>query len=105
MLTYLLGDVFRMFSGDFDTMGGMKDVTRTMWIAIAVFMAIPIVMLYLSLSLNYSVNRWTNIIAAIFFIVMNLSSLNTYPSTWDKLLLILSMGFNVLTVWHAWKWV
>jgi hypothetical protein len=38
MLTYLLGDVFRMFSGDFDTMGGMKDVTRTMWIAIAVFM-------------------------------------------------------------------
>jgi hypothetical protein len=27
------------------------------------------------------------------------------PWSPDKLLLIVSMGFNVLTVWYAWKWV
>jgi hypothetical protein len=35
MLTYLLGDVLRIFSGDFKAMGGMQDVTMGMFLGIA----------------------------------------------------------------------
>ena len=105
MLTYLLGDVLRIFSGDFKAMGGMQDVTKGMFLGIAVLMVIPIVMVVLSLMLQNPVNRWANIIVAILFLVFNLIQVPTYPSAYDKFLLIVSLVFNVLTVWYAWKWV
>ena len=104
MLTYLWGDVLRIISGDFEKMGGMQEMTQGMWLGIAGLMLIPILMLVLTLTLPYQANRWANIIAAIFFFVFNLTTLNTYPSAYDKFLLIVSLVFNVLTVWYAWKW-
>jgi len=106
MLTYLLGDVLRIFSGDFKAgeIGGMQ-VTQAMWVGIAILMVIPIVMVFLSLTLNYPVNCWANIIVAIFFFGFNLIGLPTYPSAYDKFLIIVGLVFNALTVWHAWKWV
>ena len=105
MLIYLLGDVLRIISGDFEKLGGMKDTTQGMFLGIAVLMVIPIVMLALTLTVNHPVIRWANIVAAIIFFVMNLSTLRTYPGAYDKFLLIVSLGFNVLTVWYAWNWV
>jgi hypothetical protein len=29
----------------------------------------------------------------------------TYPSAYDKFLIVVGLVFNVLTVWFAWKWV
>ncbi|MFC1921711.1 hypothetical protein ACFLY4_00340 [Chloroflexota bacterium] len=105
MLTFLLGDVLRIFSGDFEAMGGMQDVTKGMFMGIAILMVIPIVMVVLSLTLQYPAIRWISIIVAILWFVFNLTSLRTYPSAYDKFLLIVSLVFNVLTVWYAWKWV
>ena len=106
MLTYLLGDVLRIFSGDFKAgeIGGMK-ISQGMWLGIAALMVIPVVMVFLSLTLNDPVNRWANIIVAIFFFVFNLIGLPTYPSAYDKFLIIVGLLFNVLTIWYAWKWV
>jgi hypothetical protein len=106
MLTYLLGDVLRIFSGDFKAgeIRGME-VTQVMYLGMAVLMVIPIVMVFLSLTLDYPVNRWANIIVAIIFFVFNLIGLPTYPSAYDKFLIIVGLAFNVLTVWYAWKWV
>lgn len=106
MLTYLLGDVLRIFSGDFKAgeIGGMK-MSQGMWLGIAVLMVIPVVMVFLSLTLNDPVNRWANIIVAIFFFVFNLIGLPTYPSAYDKFLILVGLVFNALTVWYAWKWV
>ena len=105
MLVYLLGDVLRIFSGDIvaGEMQGMK-VTQTMWLGIAALMVIPIIMVVLSLTLGNPVNRWANIIVAIFWIGFNLLSIRDY-STYDQFLLIISMGFNVLTIWYAWNWI
>lgn len=106
MLTYLLGDVLRIFSGDFKAgeIGGIQ-VTQTMWLGIAVLMVVPIVMVFLTLTLNQPVNRWANIIVASFFFVFNLFGLPTYPSAYDKFLIVVGLIFNILTVWYAWKWV
>jgi hypothetical protein len=106
MLTYLLGDVLRIFSGDFKAgeIGGMQ-ITQELWLGIAILMVIPIVMVFLSLTLKYPVNRWANIIVAIIFFGFNLIGLPTYPSAYDKFLIVVGLVFNVLTVWYSWKWV
>ncbi len=106
VLTYLYGDVMRIFSGDADKMVEEREkFTQAMWLGIAVLMVIPIVMVFLSLALQHDVNRWTNIIVASFFFLFNLVGLRTYPSAYDRFLLIVSMVFNVLVVWYAWNWV
>jgi hypothetical protein len=106
MLTYLLGDVMRIFAGDFvaGEMEGVQ-VTQVLWLGIAVLFVIPIVMVVLSMILNNPVNRWANIIVAILFFVINLVGIPRFHGTYDKFLIIVSLGFNVLTVWYAWKWV
>ena len=105
MLIYLLGDVLRMFAGDFKP-GEMSGVeaTQWMWIMAAVIMLIPIVMIFLSLTVPYSAIRWANIVAAIFLFLFNVASLRGY-ALYDQFLLVVSFVFNALTVWHAWKWV
>ena len=106
MLTYLLGDVLRIFSGDFEAgeIGGMQ-VSQGLYLGMAILLVLPIVMGFLSLTLPYPVNRWANIILAIVLFAINLVGLPTYPSLYDKFLVIVGLVFNVLTVWYAWKWV
>jgi hypothetical protein len=106
MFTYLLGDVLRIFSGDFKAgeMMGMK-ATQLIWFAAALLMLIPIVMLVLTLMLTYPAIRWVTIIAAIFLFLFNLIGLPTYPSAYDKFLIFVSLVFNGITVWYAWNWI
>jgi len=109
MLIYLLGDVLRIFSGDFKagemgSSGGMK-LTQGMLLGIAMLMLIPILMVFLTLVLSYPVNRWANIIVAVIFFLFNLLGLPTYPSAYDKFLIAVSLVFNVLTIWYAWNWI
>jgi Family of unknown function (DUF6326) len=106
MLTYLLGDVLRIYAGDFKRgeIGGVQ-VTPAMWVGIAVLMVIPIVMVILSVTLGHTPNRWVNIGVAAFFFLFNLVGLPTYPGAYDKLLIVVGLGINALTVWYAWRWV
>jgi hypothetical protein len=105
MLSYLLGDVLRIFSGDFTPgeIEGQK-VTQMMWLGIAILMLIPIVMLILSLILDQPVNRWANIIAAVALFAFNLFGLPTYTSAYDRFLLVVGLMLNALTIWYAWNW-
>lgn len=106
MLTYLFGDVLRIFSGDFEA-GEISGVqaTQAMYLGIAVLLVLPIVMVYLSLTLPYPVNRWANIILAVVLFLFNLVGLPGYPSWYDRFLIVVGLGFNALTVWYAWRWV
>ena len=105
ILTYLLGDVLRIFSGDFSAgeIGSMQ-ISEGMYLGLAILMVIPVLMVFLSLTLPEKVNRWANIILAIFFFIFNLIGLPTYPSAYDQFLIVVGLGFNILTVWYAWKW-
>jgi len=105
MLVFLWGDVLSLIAGDAEKMfSDQVQMTQAMWIGIAVLMLIPIVMVVVSLTLPHRLNRWANIIAAIFWIGFNLLSLGGYP-TYEKILLVVTMGFNLLTIWYAWNWV
>ena len=105
MLTYLLGDVLRIFAGDFTAgeMDGQK-ASQAVWMAAALIMLIPIFMVVLSLTLGYPAIRWVNIVVALFLVVFNLVGL-PYPSAYDNFLIVVSFIFNGLIVWYAWSWV
>jgi hypothetical protein len=76
-----------------------------MWFASAIWMTIPVVMLFLSLTLKYKANRWANIIIAMIFVILNIVGLPSYPWGYDKFLIIVGLVFNVLIIWCAWKWL
>ncbi len=105
MLTYLLGDVLRIYSGDFQPgqIGGVV-LTQAMWLGVAILMAIPIVMVVLSVVLDQPILQAVTVIAAVGLFVFNLVGLPTYPGAYDKFLIVVGLVFNVLTVWYALRW-
>ena len=104
MLTYLLGDVLRIFAGDFSAgeIDG-QEAAQWMWLVAAVMMLIPIVMVVLSLTLPYPAARWASVVAAAFLVVFNLAGL-PYPGLYDNFLIGVGFVFNGLIIWYAWTW-
>jgi len=104
MLCYLLGDVMRIFAGDFEP-GKLegKPVSEKVYLGLSIMMVMPIVMIILTLTLENPVNKWVNVIVAIFFILFNLAGIKGYK-IYDVFLILVSLGFNVLTVWYALTW-
>lgn len=103
-LIYLYDDVFRICSGDFAKSMATMNFSQGVWLGIAILMLIPILMVFLTLVLPQPVSRWVNIAVAAFFFLFNLVGLPTYPSLYDKFLLAVSLVFNGVTFWLAWKW-
>ena len=108
MLTYLLGDVLRIFSGDADEFiaGGFEgiDVTQWMWVAMAALMLVPIAMVVLTLTLPYPAVRWVTVVAAALLFLLNAPGLPTYPGLYDQVLIGVGLVLNGLTFWYALRW-
>jgi len=105
MLTYLLGDVLRIYSGDI-TAGQIfgRHLSQLQWLGVAALMVIPIVMVVVSLTLDHSLVRWSCIIVAAVFLLFNAIGLPSYHSAYDRFLIAVSLVFNALTIWYAWQW-
>lgn len=104
MLIYLLGDVLRIFAGDFvpgELAGARAD--RWMWTLAALIMLIPIAMILVSLLLPSAPLRWVSIVVAAGLIVFNLAGL-PYPGFYDNMLIVIGFVFNVVIIWQAWTW-
>jgi len=111
MLSSLMGDVLHFFEPGIieQIIAGEVDGTQTTdksLLLSAIFMAIPIVMVVLSLTLNYKANRWANIIFSIFFFGFTLIWLLVKPPPAYKIFLgSVGLVSNALIVWYAWNWV
>lgn len=104
MLTYLLGDVLRVFAGDF--VAGEMDgetVAPSLWVVAATVMLIPIVMVVLSLTVEYPAIRWVTIVASAFLVLFNIAGL-PYDGLYDNFLIVVGFVFNALLIWYAWNW-
>lgn len=105
MLIYLLGDVLRIFSGDYKK-GDMKieDWGQAAWLGISLLMVTPILLLVITLLAPAELVRPINLAAAVFWFLFNAVGVPTYRGHYDKALLLISMVFNVLTFVVAWNW-
>ena len=81
-------------------------MTQAALVQIAIAMAIPSVMVFLSLTLKPKVNRWANIVLGIAYTCfIPLSMLiSTSVSTYYIFLGIVEVVLTALIVWYAWKW-
>ena len=109
MLTGLLGDVIRFFEsgiiqGIIDGNIDGIQLTDEMLLGMAILMQIPIVMVFLVLTLEVRINRWANIIVAICFFGLDFVGLSMYTSSYAIFSVIVSLVFCALIVWYALKW-
>lgn len=105
MLVYLLGDVLRIFAGDYRAgeMGG-EPTQPWMWTLAAVIMLVPIAMLLVCLMVpSIAVVKWMCVVAALLLIVFNAAGL-PYDGLYDNLLIVVGFVINALTVWQALAW-
>jgi hypothetical protein len=105
-LVYLYGDILRMVAGDMPhgEINGMK-ATPIMMFGISVLMSITIIMVVLTLTLDYNINRWANIIVAAFWILFIAIDLRSYlKRPYDFYLIAIALVFNGMIIWWAWNW-
>ncbi len=108
MLVGLQGDVLRYMEPGMiqDIIDGnlVVPMTNEMLAVMAAMMMIPIFMVFLSIELKYKLNRYANIIVAIFFIILDATGFIIARPLYENILGIGYIIFCALIVWYAWKW-
>ncbi|MHA1937438.1 MAG: DUF6326 family protein [Candidatus Thorarchaeota archaeon] len=98
---YSPGIIEKVVSGE---IGGIQ-ITEGFLFVMAIWMAIPSIMIFMSLALKANANRWVNIIVGLVSIVVlgatffvgEFSARYTFHAIVEGVLI-------ALIVWHAWKW-
>ena len=109
MFCYIYGDYFGLFKpGALQGMleGKMEPLgptTQRVLVGASVMMAIPSLMVFLSLALRPNPNRWANIILGATYTVIMLV---TMPGAWAFYIFlgVVEVVLTSLIVWYAWNW-
>lgn len=98
---YVPGKLESMQQGD---MGPLGAVTQTVLMGTSVLMAIPSLMVFLSIALPSRFNKILNIVFGIFFTL--LMAMITYTANWYfyKFFALIETVLTALIVWYALKW-
>ena len=109
MLCYIYGDYFGLYKPGAlqemlaGKMGPLGPTTQLILLGTSAMMALPSVMVFLSLVLKPRLNRWLNIIfGAIYTVII----LITMPGEWVFYIFlgVIEIALTTLIVWYAWKW-
>jgi hypothetical protein len=108
MFCYVYGDYFGLYvpgklTGMIGGEGPIGPITPSSLVITSVLLAVPGLMVFLSLVLPPAVCRWANIMLGVFYIaVMAL----TMPGAWSFYVLLgaVEIGLGLLTIGYAWRW-
>ena len=107
MFCYVYGDYIEVYvPGVIAKAMQVKATTETQveFFAVAVLMAIPSVMIFFTLVLKPTINRWLNIILATVYIAL-LIAVNTETGWWFYLFLtLIEILISVAIACYAWHW-
>ena len=110
MFCYIYGDIFRLFQlGELQAMLDGKmwalPVTQGLLVGTSMFIAIPSIMVFLSLVLRPGLNRWANIIFGVIYTGSMLYTM-TWPGAWAYYIFLgfIEVALTGLIVWYAWTW-
>ena len=111
MFFYLYNDLFSFFKpGTVEELvgGSLEGIvfTQELLFGAALLMALPSIMIFLSLTLKAKLNRMVNIIVGIFHMVVLVGTLMVPGDLWVyyATYMVFEAVFIILIVWHAWKW-
>ncbi len=109
MLCYIYGDYFGLYKPGVlqdmidGQMGPLGPTTQGVLLGTSLMMAIPSVMVFLSLALKASVSRWANMILGIVYTVIMLMTLSG-SWTFYIVLGVIEITLTGLIFWYALKW-
>lgn len=110
MFCYIYGDYFELYVPQ-KTQGlvdGMNILNSPMKLfGASVLLAIPALMIFLSIVLKPKINRWLNIAFGIFFTALMLLIATSSLTPWRTFYVFLALmesGITSLVVWYAWRW-
>ena len=109
MFCYSYGDYFELYvPGKLqDMLNGemaLGAVTQGMLVLTAVLMAIPSLMIFLSLALPASVSRWLNVGAGLFYATIMMLILFNGAWAFYMLFAAIEIILTLLVVRYAWRW-
>jgi len=101
LLNYLYCDIMTSFDPTVST-----GLSRDALLAASILMEIPIAMVLLSRVLRYRPNRWANIIAGMFLVVVQVSTLfvGSAPTAYYVFFSVIEVACLLFIVWRAWSW-
>ena len=79
-------------------------ITQVFLFAISLYIAVASAMVFLSLFLSPSVNRWTNVVLPSLYVVSIVASAIGEPLAYYWFLSIAESALLLLIVWYAWTW-
>jgi len=99
------GILEQMIAGELSMGGTGVPISQAFLLISAVIMAIPSVMIFLSLTLAPRGNRWANIILGIVYTSIILMTLLS-GGAWAYYVFyaVIEVVLTALVVWYAWKW-
>ena len=111
MFFYLYNDLFSFFKpGTVEELvgGSLEGIvfTQELLFGAALLMALPSIMIFLSLTLKAKMNRMVNIIVGIFHMIVLVGTLLVPGDLWVyyATYMVFEAVFIILIVGHAWKW-
>jgi hypothetical protein len=99
------GILEQMIAGELSIGGTGVPISQAFLLVSAIIMAIPSVMIFLSLTLKAKANRWANIIFGIVYTSIILMTLLS-GGAWAYYVFyaVIEVVLTALVVWYAWKW-
>jgi len=96
---YRPGDIKGILAGE----GLLGPTSQRSLLAVAILIAVPAVMIFLSLALPPRLTRWLNILVGV---LLTAIVLMTIPGSWAFyiFLSVIEVVLQLLAVWYAWRW-
>ncbi|MCH9829131.1 MAG: hypothetical protein K0U79_15490 [Gammaproteobacteria bacterium] len=110
MFCYIYCDYFELYTPEKlesmlqGNLGPLGSVSQGLLMGLSVMMAVPSLMVFLSVALPARYNKLLNIVFGAFFTL--LMALLAYLAEWYfyKFFAAIEAVLSALVVWHAWKW-
>ena len=109
MFLFAYGDIFTLYRADKvrEILAGRItgiEVTEAFLMAVIVYVAIPSVMVFLSLALRPGASRLTNLAVGVVYALTIIASAVGEGWAYSIFLSVLEVALVVLIVWFAWNW-
>ncbi len=108
MSCYIYGDFLGLYrpgvvKGILNGDGLLGPSSQGSLLTVAILIAVPAVMIFLSLALSPTLTRWSNIVVGL---LLTAIVLMTIPGSWAFyiFLSIVEVVLQLLAIWYAWHW-
>ncbi len=109
MFCYVYADYFQFYAPGklqamLDGRMALGAVTQGMLLGTSVLMAVPSLMVFLSLAMPATMSRWLNIAVGIFYTIVMLLILTGGGWTFYMFFAAIEIVLTSLVVWYSWRW-